>query len=135
MATTTFDPRATLAAMRAEFAVVDKEFRAISERHRGLQKVIAGLETLLEIGGIADARQSAVRDRADVDRGRDTVANVVAALRYAGRPLNAAEIQRVIEHGGVAYKRDTIYKALRRAATQGLAYSEGRRFALKEWSR
>jgi len=134
MATTTFDPRATLAAMRAEFAVVDKEFRAISERHRGLQKVIAGLETLLEIGGIADGRPVA-QDRADVDRGRDTVVNVVAALRYAGRPLNAAEIQRVIEHGGVAYKRDTIYKALRRAETQGLAFSERRRFALREWSR
>ena len=133
------DPEAVLAAMRAEFEVVDKEFRALSERHRGLQKVISGLETLLANGGlqagVPDDPPRAPRDRADVARNRSTVANVVAALRHTGRPLNAAEVQRVIEHGGVAYKRDTVYKALRRAENEGLARQQNRRFSLPEWSR
>jgi hypothetical protein len=133
MPTTNFDAQALLIAMRTEFAVVDRKFRALSDRHRGLQQAIAGLETLLETGGVtAEVRQQAVAPgRADVDRTRDTVTNVIAALRYIGRPQNAAELQRVIEHGGVAYKRDTVYKALRRAETQGLVYSENLRFALQ----
>jgi Xaa-Pro aminopeptidase len=137
MAITTFDAPAVLAAMRVEFAVVDKQFQALSERHRGLQQVIEGLETLLKIGMVpAEAqRQLAAQDRADVARARDTVVNVVAALRHIRRPLNAAEIQRVIEHGGVAYKRDTIYKALRRGEDSGLMFSENRRFGLTEWKK
>jgi hypothetical protein len=128
-----FDAQALLAAMRAEFAVVDRQYRALSDRHRGLQQVISGLETLLESGGVTAAvrHQAAPSGRADVARDRDTVTNVMAALRHIGRPLNAAEVQRAIEHGGVAYKRDTVYKALRRAEKQGLVYSENLRFALQ----
>ncbi|MCU1348379.1 MAG: hypothetical protein JWO56_1409 [Acidobacteria bacterium] len=127
-----FDAEAALAAFRAEFAVIDPQFRALSERHRGLQQAIEGLETLLASGGMPTPEAPAAT-RADVSHDRSMIANVVSALRWVGRPVTAAELQRVIEHGGMAVKRDTVYKALRRASDAGLVSSDNLRFSLPGW--
>jgi len=131
MAIPIFDPEAVLASFKTQFTVVDAEYRALAERHRGLQQVIAGLETLLQQGALAiPSRQAERPTRAAVGRHLDMVANVLSALRFTGRPMNAAEVQRVIEEGGMAAKRDTIYKALRRCVAVGLAVSKQQRFSL-----
>lgn len=133
MATPIFDPEAVLASFKAQFAAVDQQYRALTERHHGLQQVIAGLEILLQQGALPiPQKQVEHPTRAPVGRHLDLVTNVLSALRFTGRPMNAVEVQRVIEEGGMYAKRDTIYKALRRCVDIGLAVSKNQRFSLTE---
>ena len=132
MPKTDFEQESVLEAYRAEHAALGEQIRLLTDRHRALEQIIAGLELLIETRKRAE--EQAVPRLLAVSEDADALTNAAAVLRYAGRPLTAAEIVRVLEEHGIHPRPNTIYKALERYAKSGVIVARvvgG--FGLTEW--